>query len=87
MNTAGEVVLTTDGWEVRITGEPALPVHVDLAYEATGYNQTVLDETRKLCGVLRSRPKHDHETATILQDLRAGLERARAMKARREETT
>lgn len=79
----GEVVLADDGWEIRSESGEFVPVHADLAYEASGYDQAVLDETRKLCDVLRIRAKTNLEAAIILVELRAGLERARHIKAQR----
>lgn len=79
----GEFVLTSDGWEIRFASGDFLPVDADLAYEASGYDQAVLDETRKLCGILRIRAKTNLEAAIILADLRTGLERARKIKAQR----
>lgn len=79
-----ELRLTVDGWEV-VTPEAAepIPVHTDLAYEMSGFDQAVLDATRKLCGELRFTAKKHAPTAEILEDLRAGLRRAAAMKQER----
>lgn len=79
-----ELRLTRDGWEVRGGDlEEPVPVHVDMAYEMSGFDQRVLDETRKLCGELRIPAKKSRVIREQLDDLRAGLERARAMKAER----
>jgi hypothetical protein len=83
-----ELRLTRDGWEVRggDLKEP-LPVHADMAYEMSGFDQRVLDETRRLCGELRFPAKRSHVIRQQLADLRAGLERARAVKAARAAST
>lgn len=79
-----ELRLTRDGWEMR-GGElkEPIPVHVDMAYEVSGFDQRVLDETRKLCGELRFPAKKNRVIREQLEDLRAGLTRARTMKANR----
>lgn len=77
--------LVSDGWELcggNLT-QP-LPVSVDLAYEISGCDQTVLDKTRQLCGTLRLRAKRNPVAQEQLENLRAGLEKARAVKADRD---
>lgn len=83
--TSPELRLTQDGWEVRggDLKEP-LPVHADIAYEMSGFDQRVLDETRKLCGELRFPAKKNRVIRQQLGDLRSGLARARALKAARD---
>ena len=86
--TNHELRLTRDGWEVRGGDlEKPLALSVDLAYEMSGYDQRVLDETRKLCGDLRFPAKKNKRLAEDLADLRAGLARARQMKAARNVST
>ena len=80
-----ELRLTFDGWEVFIPGHDPIPVHADYAYELSGYDQAVLDATRKLCGELRFKAKKHAATAEILSDLRAGLRRAAQIKEQRAE--
>lgn len=83
-----ELRLTRDGWEVRggDLKEP-LPVHPDMAYEMSGFDQRVLDETRRLCGELRFPAKKNRVIREQLDDLRAGLRRAAAIKAARQEAS
>jgi hypothetical protein len=79
-----ELRLTRDGWEARGGElEQPVPLTVDQAYEVSGFDQRVLDETRKLCGDLRFSAKKRPAVRERLDGLRAGLERARAIKAER----
>lgn len=56
------------------------PVSVVIAYEALGYDQAVLDQTRRLCGALRLRKPQSRQQKQLLVELRAGLARARELK-------
>jgi hypothetical protein len=79
-----ELRLVKDGWEVwGGEVEEPIPVHPDYAYEISGYDQRVLDETRRLCGEMRARAKRSKVARKQLEDLRAGLARAREIKAKR----
>jgi hypothetical protein len=79
-----ELRLTRDGWEVHGGDYDHLPLPVNLAYEASGFDQRVLDETRKLCGDLRIPAKKNRTIRETLDALRAGLAEARKVKAERE---
>jgi hypothetical protein len=79
-----ELRLTRDGWEVHGGDYDHLPLPVNAAYEAAGFDQRVLDETRKLCRDLRFEAKKNRTVRKTLEELRAGLADAAKLKAERE---
>lgn len=80
-----ELRLVNDGWEMW-GGEidQPIPVSVEMAYEASGFDQRVLDKTRQLCGDLRAKARRSPATREQLEDLRASLAKAREVKAQHE---
>lgn len=80
-----ELRLTNQGWEVHGGDYEHVLLPVNLAYEVSGFDQKVLDATRKLCGDLRSAAKKSNHVNETLKELRAGLVEAAKVKAQREQ--
>lgn len=82
-----QLELLEDGWQIAGPNlQHPVPISVAHAYEVSGYAQDVLDETRRLCGLLRIRKK-DKRAQENLATLRASLAEARQIKEKRSATT